>query len=138
MEKEEIGRGVPLNPLYDSGASIPAVYGSIPAPRAAPVDFRQFTCFFVRLYTVIMQYCVQWLISLFMTYNCEWVLFGVWMPCLILLIVNAEICHPYKRIGAQIILNLQTTRMNSYIQTNELWMFGKMNKTKKKREENVN
>ncbi|XP_044487574.1 cleavage stimulation factor subunit 50 isoform X2 [Mangifera indica] len=39
VDKEEIGRGVPLNPLYDSGASIPAVYGSIPAPRAAPVDF---------------------------------------------------------------------------------------------------
>lgn len=59
MEKDEIGRGVPLNPLFDSGASIPAAYGSIPAPRAAAVDFRQFTCFVVCLSTVIMQCCVN-------------------------------------------------------------------------------
>ncbi|XP_031271059.1 cleavage stimulation factor subunit 50 [Pistacia vera] len=39
VEKDEIGRGVPLNPLFDSGSSIPAAYGSIPAPRAAAVDF---------------------------------------------------------------------------------------------------
>ncbi|KAI9173828.1 hypothetical protein LWI28_007180 [Acer negundo] len=38
-EKDDILRGVPSNPLYDSGALVPAAYGSIPAPRAAAVDF---------------------------------------------------------------------------------------------------
>ncbi|KAK2663411.1 hypothetical protein Ddye_001985 [Dipteronia dyeriana] len=38
-EKDDILRGVPSNPLYDSGSLVLAAYGSIPAPRAAAVDF---------------------------------------------------------------------------------------------------
>lgn len=41
MEKDEILRGITSSAYYDLGASLPASYGSIPAPRAAAVDFRQ-------------------------------------------------------------------------------------------------
>ncbi|KAL5751415.1 hypothetical protein ACOSP7_026018 [Xanthoceras sorbifolium] len=38
-EKDDILRGVPSNPLYDSATLVPAAYGTILAPRAAAVDF---------------------------------------------------------------------------------------------------
>lgn len=37
-------RGVTSSALFDLGTSLPASYGSIPAPRAAAVDFRQSLC----------------------------------------------------------------------------------------------
>ncbi|KAG6632882.1 hypothetical protein I3843_12G009200 [Carya illinoinensis] len=39
VEKDEILRGITSSAYYDLGASLPASYGSIPAPRAAAVDF---------------------------------------------------------------------------------------------------
>ncbi|KAL6995043.1 Cleavage stimulation factor subunit 50 [Sarracenia purpurea var. burkii] len=42
VEKDDMLRGVSSSPLFDSGAVIPAGYDSIPVPRSAAVDFRQF------------------------------------------------------------------------------------------------
>ncbi|KAE9467154.1 hypothetical protein C3L33_00938, partial [Rhododendron williamsianum] len=42
VEKDEMLRGVSSSPLFDSGAAIPAGYGSIPEPRVVAVDFRQY------------------------------------------------------------------------------------------------
>ncbi|GAB4845359.1 Cleavage stimulation factor subunit 50 [Ancistrocladus abbreviatus] len=39
MEKGEPTRGVSSSMMYDSATPLPAAYGSIPAPRTAPVDF---------------------------------------------------------------------------------------------------
>ncbi|XP_062170792.1 cleavage stimulation factor subunit 50 isoform X1 [Alnus glutinosa] len=39
VEKDEMLRGVTSSALFDLGTSLPASYGSIPAPRAAAVDF---------------------------------------------------------------------------------------------------
>ncbi|XP_058180720.1 cleavage stimulation factor subunit 50 [Rhododendron vialii] len=39
VEKDEMLRGVSSSPLFDSGAAIPARYGSIPEPRVVAVDF---------------------------------------------------------------------------------------------------
>jgi cleavage stimulation factor subunit 1 len=44
VEKDETLRGVTSSALFDLGTSLPASYGSIPAPRAAAVDFRQALC----------------------------------------------------------------------------------------------
>ncbi|KAB1216819.1 Cleavage stimulation factor subunit 1 [Morella rubra] len=44
VEKDEILRGVTSSASYDLSTSLPATYGSIPAPRAAAVDFRQSLC----------------------------------------------------------------------------------------------
>ncbi|GMY15485.1 cleavage stimulation factor subunit 50 [Fagus crenata] len=39
VEKDEMLRGVTSSALFDLGSSLPAAYGSIPAPRTAAVDF---------------------------------------------------------------------------------------------------
>ncbi|KAK2975116.1 hypothetical protein RJ640_000376, partial [Escallonia rubra] len=41
VEKDEMLRGVSSSGLFDSNMPMPAAYGSIPAPRAVAVDFRQ-------------------------------------------------------------------------------------------------
>lgn len=40
VEKDETGRGLSSSTLFNSSASLPTTYGSIPAPRVVSVDFR--------------------------------------------------------------------------------------------------
>lgn len=59
MEKDEILRGVTSSASYDLSTSLPATYGSIPAPRAAAVDFRQSLCLSTSFSISIMDFVMS-------------------------------------------------------------------------------